>query len=237
MDGVTVIAAVLNEGENISAFMQSLNDLDVVKELVVVDDGSSDSTVQLVQNFKGRYAVKLLQRDHKMGTVSAQIAGAQEATSEYVIIMDADLQHDPSLIKRMYDEILKGKDVVIASRLADGGMSKRHPVRGLVSRGANFLAHLFIPQSRGISDVMSGFLVVRRQIVASLPPIRDSYKILLYIFASNKRLRYREIPYKFLPRLGGESKVVSGFDFLLTYIVELMHYVRVEFKAEANGYV
>lgn len=167
-----------------------------------------------------------------MGTVSAQIAGARQASSEFVVVMDADMQHDPSIIKILDEEIRKGYDIVIASRMVDGGASNRPPVRGIISRGANFLAHLFIPQTRGVRDIMSGYFIARREIVANLRDLKDSYKILLYIFASRRGLRYTEIPYKFQPRSGGESKVVSGLDFLLRYLAELMHYVRVEFNVE-----
>ena len=234
MNGVSVVTAVLNEGENIDAFMHSLDEVDEVKELVVVDDGSTDSTIQTVKNFKGRYTVKVIQREKKMGTVSAQIAGAKVASNGLVTIMDADLQHDPSLIREMYQKAMSGYDLVIASRFVEGGSSKRHPVRGIISRGANFLAHFFIPETKGVDDIMSGYLLVKKDLVAGLGLINDSYKILLYIFASRKGLRYIEIPYKFQPRGGGESKVVSGFDFFFRYLVELMHYVRVEFNVEVD---
>ncbi len=234
MDGVSVVTAVLNEGENMVPFMQSLDKVDSIKELVVVDDGSTDSTIRDVKEHRGRYSIKLIQREKKMGTVSAQIAGAKEASSSYIVIMDADLQHDPSIIPRMYEGALNGYDLVIASRLIDGGVSTRHPVRGIISRGANFLAHIFIPQTKGVNDIMSGYLLVKKDLVAGLGQINDSYKILLYIFASRKGLRYIEIPYKFQPRGGGESKVVSGFDFFFRYLVELMHYVRVEFNVEVD---
>ena len=237
MDGTSVVTAVLNEGKNIGVFMQSLNEIDVVKEVVIVDDGSTDSTIQVAKDFRGKYPVKLIQRERKMGTVSAQVAGAKEASSEFIVIMDADLQHDPSLIPRMYEEILNGYDLIIASRFIDGGASSRHPVRGIISRGANFLAHLFIPQTKGVNDIMSGYLLVKRDMVADLDQISDSYKILLYLFASRKGIKYIEVPYRFKPRRGGESKVVSGPGFLLKYIVELMHYVRVEFKDEDDRHV
>jgi dolichol-phosphate mannosyltransferase len=232
MDGVTVVTAVLNEGENIGNFMRSLDSVGDVQELVIVDDGSTDSTLETVNSFKGHYSLKLIRRDRKMGTVSAQIAGARQASSEFVVVMDADMQHDPSIIKILDEEIRKGYDIVIASRMVDGGASNRPPVRGIISRGANFLAHLFIPQTRGVRDIMSGYFIARREIVANLRDLKDSYKILLYIFASRRGLRYTEIPYKFQPRSGGESKVVSGLDFLLRYLAELMHYVRVEFNVE-----
>ena len=234
MTGVTVVTAVLNEGENIGVFMRSLNEVDAIQELVVVDDGSTDSTIQTVKEFKGRFSVKIVQREKKMGTVSAQIAGAKEASNDLVVIMDADLQHNPSLISEMYQNAGKGYDLIIASRFIEGGSSKRHPVRGIISRGANFLAHFFIPETKGVDDIMSGYLLVRREIVAELEQINNSYKILLYIFASKKGLKYVEVPYRFQLRGGGESKVVSGFDFFFRYLVELMHYVRVEFNHEVD---
>ena len=232
MEGITVVTAVLNEGDNIGPFMQSLDSVEGVKELVVVDDGSTDSTVENIRKFHPHYSVKIIQRGKKMGTVSAQIAGSKEASYEFVVIMDADLQHDPSLIGTMHSEIIKGYDLVIASRMVNGGASRRPPVRGIISRGANFLAHMFIPQTKGVNDIMSGFFMARKSLISGLGQINDSYKLLLYVFAARKGIRFTEVPYNFLPRTGGESKVVSGFDFLLRYIIELMYYVKVEFNTE-----
>jgi dolichol-phosphate mannosyltransferase len=232
MGEVTVVAAVLNEGENIGKFMHSLDLVDGVGELVIVDDGSTDSTLETVKSLTPHYSVRIIQRERKMGTVSAQIAGAREAGGKFVVVMDADMQHDPSIIGTMYGEIKKGYDIVIASRMVEDGASSRPPVRGIISRGANFLAHLFIPQTKGVKDIMSGYFIARREIVAELKELNDSYKILLYIFASRKGIRYAEVPYRFRPREGGESKVVSGVDFLLRYLAELMHYVRVEFNVK-----
>ena len=232
MEGVSVVAAVFNEGDNISTFMLLLDSVNDVNELVVVDDGSTDSTIENISKFHPHYSIKIIQRGTKMGTVSAQIAGAKQASYDYVVIMDADLQHDPSLIEKMHLEIANGYDLIIASRMVDGGASKREPLRGLISRGANILAHLFIPQTRMVRDVMSGYFMTRKEIVSGLAQINDSYKLLLYIFAAKRGIRYLEVPYKFLPRKEGKSKVVSRFNFLLRFVVELMHYVKVENNAD-----
>lgn len=232
MNGVSVVTATLNEEDSIDIFLKTLAQVAEVKELIVVDDGSTDSTVRLVEEFDGPFRVRLIQREKKMGTASAQIIAARESNYEYAVIMDADMQHDPRTIEKLYSEILKGYDLVVSSRFVDGGINKRTSGRGLLSRGANFLAHLFIPTTRGVKDVMSGYFVVKRDIVADLKDVNNFYKILLYIFASRKHISYTEIPGTFQKRENGRSKVVSGPTFLLAYLIELMHYVKVEYNIE-----
>ena len=235
MQGVAVVVATFNEEDNIGLFLRAVAQVAEVRELIVVDDGSTDSTVQQIKDFKGPFQVRLIQREKKSGTVSAQIAGARLSSFEYVVIMDADMQHDPATIRNLYSEVSKGYDLVISSRLVDGGENKRTPGRGLLSRGANFLAHLFIPTTRGTRDVMSGYFCVKREIIANLNEVSNFYKILIYILASRKSIKFKEIPGTFRVRERGESKVVSGPEFLLRYLIELMHYVRLEYNLEESA--
>ncbi|MEM4067217.1 MAG: glycosyltransferase, partial [Candidatus Micrarchaeaceae archaeon] len=159
-----------------------LNETEGVNEVIIVDDGSTYSTIDKIKNFRRRFTVKLIERKRKGDTVSAQIDGARLTSNEYVVVMDADLQHEPTIIPKMLSEATQGYDLVVASRLVEGGVSKRDAIRGMISRGASFLAHLFIPQTNKIKDVMSGYFLAKRDILAELPPVDNSYKLLLYVF-------------------------------------------------------
>jgi dolichol-phosphate mannosyltransferase len=137
--------------------------------------------------------------------------------------MDADLQHDETLLPRML-EIIRSEsiDIVIGSRyVAGGNIDLWNPKRAFLSKLATRIGRgaLKVP----ISDPMSGFFMIRRE--AFLTSVRNmsavGFKILIDLFASSPEpLRAKELPYTFRPRRAGESKLDSLA--LLEYLIVLV---------------
>src|SRR5439155_4889467 len=130
-----------------------------------------------------------------------------------VAVMDADLQHDESILPHLYIAVTEGDcDIAIGTRYCEGGS-----IEGWTSRRAGisrFATRLAAPLLRmKISDPMSGFFAVRREaMVAAAPRVSAiGYKILLDILASSPHpLRVKEVPYRFRTRVAGESKLDEG---------------------------
>lgn len=139
--------------------------------------------------------------------------------ARYVAVVDADLQHDESLLVTMLAKLRKNDvDLVVASRYCDGavesGFSQR---RARVSQWGSALARRFLKID--LTDPMSGFFMIRRELIDEMAPAlaTQGFKILLDIAATaHGRLRVAELPYVFRERLHGESKfdLRVGFDFL-----------------------
>jgi dolichol-phosphate mannosyltransferase len=142
------------------------------------------------------------------------------SSAPYVAVMDADLQHDESLLPDMLRALRAGDvDVVVGSRYVDGGgVGNWDASRLRKSRFATWLAHFAVKVP--LSDPMSGFFALRSDVlhdtVRHLSAI--GFKILLDILASSTHgLRVRELPYQFRERIAGESKLDSkvAWDYLM----------------------
>src|SRR5262245_37601929 len=162
MPELTVVVPAFRERDNIPSLLrtldQSLAGLDW--ETIVVVDDAFDGTEDLVRaRAQEDRRVRCLHRIGRRGLASACIEGMLASSAPYIAVMDADLQHDetllPSLLAKARQE---GADVVVASRYMEGGSTgDLTPERVRVSRFASALSRVLC---KGLSDPMSGFFVV-----------------------------------------------------------------------------
>lgn len=169
MEKLSVILPTYNEADNVSELIErlesSLKGFDA--EVIFVDDGSPDGPADLAERIGSVYGnVRVIRRPRKMGLASAVLDGVKIARSDVVAVMDADLQHPPELLPKMYMKIMEGYDLVVASRYVKGGRVEGWSLaRMRISWGATKLAHIFLPSTRGVKDVMSGYFILRRSIL------------------------------------------------------------------------
>ena len=232
---ISIVIPVLNERDNVQPLIGSFDGLMNVqgvaqlKEVIFVDDGSTDGTVLAIKQEIGLhpYGIRLLERSKKMGTVDAAIAGSVVAESDAVVVMDGDLQHPPHVVTELAKWMNEGHDLIIASRHVEGGNNVWRPWRGVISRGAIFVAYALVPQSRKIRDPISGFFLVDRKLITDLPPIAGRAKLLLYILSSSDVSNPLEVPYTLVDRKSGTSKVVGrNLSFITNYLIEVIGYMR-----------
>lgn len=212
---LTVIAPTYNERPNIRVLVNALaaSLKDIAWELVVVDDDSPDGTWREVLAVAAEGSpVRCIRRVGRRGLASAVVEGALAASSEFVAVIDADMQHDERLLPRML-EILRtsGTDIVVASRHVEGGgLGEWDRSRVRLSAIATQCSRLLV--GNDVSDPMSGFFMTRRSVVDDVvyDLSQQGYKILLDILSSSKRkLKIAEVPYVFRDRAAGESKLDS----------------------------
>lgn len=213
---LSVIIPTLNERDNLLQLLALLDDAlkGVSWEAIVVDDDSPDGTADLARELAARRPnLRVIQRIGRRGLASACTEGMMASIAPYLMVLDADLQHDTSLIPRML-EIMRTQavDIVVGSRHMEGGdvgsfaAHRRH----LSSLGGTLARRLL---RTNLSDPMSGFFLVRapffRQAVHNMSNL--GFKILLDLVVSSPvRPRIVEIPYRFGERTGGESKLDIG---------------------------
>jgi dolichol-phosphate mannosyltransferase len=220
---LSVISPTLNEAENVPRLVQQLERAlgDIDFEILIVDDDSPDQTWSIAEKISlTNPRVRTLRRMQNPGLSVAVIDGFSAAGGDVVACIDADLQHDASILPRMLDELLKGMDVVVGSRHIDGGSTgKWNWLRRLQSwiatRTAQFLLGI------KLKDPMSGYFLVWRKDFAEVKEQLDGkgFKILLEILANLPRLKIKEVPYTFGPRTHGESKLSSKV--ILQYLQQL----------------
>jgi len=210
MYDLTVIIPTFNEEANIRNIVMAVDAVfhehSLHGQILVVDDNSSDATISIINELKRtKENVEAIIREHDHGLSQSVADGFSHASSEVFIVIDADFSHPPVLIPRMYEEIQKGNDIVIGSRYMEGGGIKKWPLkRRIISIGATFLGRLLFPD---ITDPVSGFFAVRKQVVKNAPLKPRGYKILLEVLGKGTWETAKEIPFEFIDREIGSSKL------------------------------
>ena len=212
---LSLVIPTYKESQNIPTIVEKITKLLDTKipnayELIIVDDNSPDLTWEVAQNMAREYSqLRVMCRRKERGLSTAVVRGWQVAKGEILGVIDADLQHPLETLLKLLAEMDKGADLVLASRHVDeGGVSDWSLVRRFLSRGAQLLGLVILPEVVGrVSDPMSGYFMVNRQAIAghTLSPV--GYKILIEVLGRGNICCVAEVGYVFQERLGGESKV------------------------------
>ncbi len=217
----SLIIPTLNEKDSIARLFDGLRQASenfpagIGFEVVVVDDGSSDGTVDEIKKLKMPFDVVTIERKER-GLATAVIRGFAAATGDYLGVIDADLSHPTDLLSRLIEEA-QTYEVVVASRNLPGGLVEEWPwYRLYASRAATLLVR---PLGVKSSDPMSGFFIIRRQVIDHLDFSPVGYKILLEILVKGKYASLSEVPYIFRNRLVGKSK--AGLREAMNYLRHL----------------
>ncbi|MCB5178456.1 glycosyltransferase [Streptomyces antimicrobicus] len=222
---VTLIIPTFNESANVTELLHRLTEAlpaHLPYAVLFVDD-STDDTPGLIEKAAPDcpFPVAVLHRERPDGGLGgAVVEGLKRAGTDWVVVMDADLQHPPHLVPELVGEGERtGAALVVASRYTGGGSRAglAGGYRVAVSRGATWLAKGLFPRAlRGVSDPMSGFFAMRRSAVApeALRPL--GYKILLELAVRCRPEKVAEVPFVFQERFAGESKSTAreGLRFL-----------------------
>jgi dolichol-phosphate mannosyltransferase len=210
MYDLSVIIPTFNEEENIISIIEEVDAVfkksNLNGEILVVDDNSGDRTIALVRDFHTKNEhVNILVRMADHGLSQSVADGFAHASSSIFVVIDADLSHPPAVIPKMYEEIRAGNDIVIGSRYMEGGGIRQWPLkRRIISIGATFLGRLLFPD---IKDPVSGFFAVRKEVVVNAPLKPKGYKILLEVLGKGVWETDKEIPFEFVDRETGSSKL------------------------------
>lgn len=193
-------------------------------ELIVVDDSSSDGTAELAEALAKEFSVRVLRRPGRLGLATAVIDGWAMARGDLLAVMDADLQHPPEVLSELVKALRKPEtDLVLASRYTSGGgIPEWSLIRRFISWGATQLAATVLPLTlAGVSDPMSGMFGLRKTVLEGVQLSPVGYKILLEVLAKGRYSKFVEVPYVFVQRGHGSSKLGAK-----QYVEYLFHLAR-----------
>ncbi len=172
-------------------------------EIVIVDDGSKDGTVEAIRSASVPFSVKVIERKER-GLATAVLRGFAEATGDVLGVMDADLSHPTELLPSLI-AALDAHDLVVASRHVSGGAVEEWPwYRQKASQMATLLVR---PLGVRVRDPMSGFFFLQRSLLDGVTCSPVGYKILLELLVKTQPKSVTEIPYTFRNRDVGKSKM------------------------------
>jgi dolichol-phosphate mannosyltransferase len=198
----SVVVPLFNEEESMAILQSELRDAlkDLNHEVVFVDDGSSDRTVERIEPAQN---VRVVRFEKNAGQSAAIFAGLNAARGATLVLIDGDLQNDPADIPRLLAEIASGADLVCGYRV------KRQDtlVKRLTSRIANAVRSRYTKD--GVRDTGCTLKAMRRECVSALLPFKGMHR---FIPALVKAAGYRlvEIPVSHRPRRFGQSKYGLG---------------------------
>lgn len=219
---LSVVVPTYREAANVPVLFERLKTalVGLPWEMIVVDDDSPDGTADIAFALAQRDPrARCLRRVNRGGLAGAVIEGWLSSSADLVAVIDGDLQHDETILPKMYEQLAARRgNLAIGVRIADeaapGGLS---PARQKLSDlGAWFFRRV---AGATVRDPMSGFFMIRREIVSGLAPrlSPDGFKILVDVILSARTdLQIVETPYVFRQRQAGESKLspLVGLDFL-----------------------
>jgi dolichol-phosphate mannosyltransferase len=209
-----VVIPTYNERDNLERLARQLLGVDQAIQLLVVDDNSPDGTGKVAEELAAETGrVSVLHRAGKLGLGSAYREGfarALEMGADYVVQMDADFSHDPSILPLFFEK-MQEHDVVIGSRYLNGVSVVNWPLRRLM---LSYFASVYTRVITGltISDCTSGFKCFRANTLRGikLSSVRSdgySFQIEMNFRCVERGFKVAEVPIIFIDRHAGSSKM------------------------------
>lgn len=250
---LSVIIPTYNEYDNILHLVEVIREKlpdGISTEIIIVDDNSPDGTGRLMASYienaltklctgiqqthenssnlainTRESIVRLVRRENKSGLISAILQGIKSSTGKYILVMDADFSHPPETVPLLINELLRDPNsIVVASRYIRGGSIRGWPYkRLLLSRLAAKIA-IHGLKLCNVRDPISGFFAFPRHIIENIKFDTFGYKLLLEILVKAQGVRVKEIPYTFIDRKSGESKLDNRV--MLDYVKAVWYLYR-----------
>jgi len=225
---LSVVMPAYNERKTIREIVQRVLAVPIEKEIVIVDDGSTDGTRDILRELDGKDGVRVVFQPHNQGKGAAVSTGFRHATGDVVIVQDADLEYDPMEYMKLLAPIEQGHaDVVYGSRFLGGGARRVlyfwHTVGNrFLTLASNMFTNL------NLTDMETCYKMFRREVVASMTIESQRFGIEPEITAKVARRGYRiyEVPISYYGRTYEEGKKIGWKDAFSALWTIIRHSTR-----------
>ena len=213
---VSIVVPAYNEAATIERLLRRVARVELSKEVIVVDDGSTDGTRELLPGLEEAGLInRLLMHERNRGKGAALRTGFAHATGDVVVVQDADLEYDPDEIPRLLAPIAEGRaDAVYGSRFLgmDPNQDVIFPWHAMGNRFLTFLSNCFT--GFRITDMETCQKMIRTELLQALPLTVDRFGIEPEITArlSQARVRLVELPISYTSRSYAEGKKIGWRD-------------------------
>jgi glycosyltransferase involved in cell wall biosynthesis len=211
---IAFLVPAYNEAATIRGVLEAIDALGVDRQIVVVDDGSSDDTAAIVRAYAETSEGILLLQQANQGKGAALRAGIPHLDGDVAVIQDADMEYDPAEVPHLVDPIAQGvADVVYGSRLSGGRAQRAYMFWHLMgNRLLSLLTGVLFNTT--LSDMETGYKAFRLEILKSLPLTESSFGIEPEItgWICRRHLRIYEVPISYYGRTYDEGKNITWRD-------------------------
>lgn len=210
---LSVIIPIFNEKDTLKEIISRVQETGIPNEIILVDDGSSDGTINIVKEYEGKEGFRIIIHNKNQGKGAAVRSGLNAATGDVLLIQDADLEYDPRDYPTLLKPIEEGlADVVYGSRFLGG--SRR--VAMFWHMVANKLLTLFtnVLYNTILTDMETGYKVFKKEVVEDMPLHAKRFEFEPEFTAKILKRKYRifEVPISFNPRGYEEGKKIGLSD-------------------------
>ena len=223
-----MVIPVYNEEQFILKILEKVNKVDIDKEVIIVDDKSTDKSLELIQEFiKDKPSMKLIKKKFNSGRSQSILEGTKAAKGDIIITQDADLEYDPNDYIKIVKPIQEGKfKAVFGSRvIGDYGYSVGRFYSFFGLKLLNFIQNFLY--NTNYTDSCTCYLAMKREVWQSIDISKTKNFTLNATITSNlakKNIRVLEVPISYIPRGWDEGKKVKkyrdGREHILTLIKE-----------------
>jgi len=211
---VSFLIPAYNEAATVAEVLERIDALELDRQIIVVDDGSTDATAAIVERYAAQHTGVILVRQANRGKGSAIRRAIQEIDGDIAVIQDADMEYDPAEVPRLIEPIQRGvADVVYGSRLSGGQPQRAYLFWHLI--GNRFLSLLTgVLYNTTLSDMETGYKAFRAEALRGLELREDSFGIEPEITGRicRARLRIYEMPVSYYGRTYAEGKNITWRD-------------------------
>lgn len=206
---LSVIIPVYNEADHIREIVKRVQSTKLVKEIVIVDDGSQDGTRDILQKLDGKRKVRVILHERNQGKGAAVVTGMRAAAGDVLLIQDADLEYDPRDYPILLKPIREGvADVVYGSRFLGGAHRVTMFWHMVANKSLTLMTNILF--NTILTDMETGYKVFRREVIEGMSIRAKRFNFEPEFTAKILKRKYRifEVPISFNPRDYAQGKKI-----------------------------
>jgi len=209
---LSVIIPVYNEEQTLPVIIKKVIEVSLDKEIIIVDDGSTDSTPEILERYKDEKDLKIIRHKSNQGKGMAIRSALGQITGDITIIQDADLEYDPHDYSKLIEPIRNKGELVVYGARTKAGSFHSHLRSYLGRKIISFLTNILYNQ--GLTDVPTCYKVFDSKLLKSIPLSCKGFEFEPEITAkiAKRRIKIKEIPVNYYPRRFREGKKIRWID-------------------------